>query len=217
MAAELSEAAGSLATPSEVNHLLSKALLAFIAGRLPHKKAGMIGFLGQIILRTHREIAFHQQLDRKLHPRTIMLDLPRPDRGEVVSDPPVRPLSPSGQQISATANAAPFAPNVPSATQNATQSGASPITAPLSTEPIPATATPPSTPNAPEKIPDLSHFYPNDPTLDPRFHAYNPIPYIPAERLDEPVWPGEPPPGTRPVYRKFAFRHKQRGRFSPAH
>ena len=49
IAAELSESAGFLATPSEVNRLLSKTLLAFIAGRLPHKKAGMIGFLGQII------------------------------------------------------------------------------------------------------------------------------------------------------------------------
>jgi hypothetical protein len=36
---------------------LTKTVLAFIAGRLPLKKACMIGFLGQIILRTHREIA----------------------------------------------------------------------------------------------------------------------------------------------------------------
>ncbi len=215
MAAELSEAAGSLATPSEVNHLLSKTLLAFIAGRLPHKKAGMIGFLGQIILRTHREIAFHRQLDRELHPRTIIHDLPRPDRGEVICDPSGALLPSYNNQIFATVNAAPVAPSAdpPSATQNDAQSGASPIAAPLSTDPIPATATPPPTPNAPEKIPDLSHFYP----LDPRVHAYNPIPYMPAERLDDPVWPGEPPPGTRPVYRKFAFRHKQRGRFSSAH
>jgi hypothetical protein len=48
VAAELFEAAGSLETPEDVNHLLTKTVLAFIAGRLPLKKAGMIGFLGQI-------------------------------------------------------------------------------------------------------------------------------------------------------------------------
>jgi hypothetical protein len=33
------------------------------------KKAGMIGFLGQVMLRTHREIAFQETVRSKLHPR----------------------------------------------------------------------------------------------------------------------------------------------------
>ena len=175
MAAELSEAAGSLATPSEVNHPPFQN-----ASRLHRRPSTSQKGRHDRLPRTNnsphsREIAFHQQLERKLHPRTIIHDLPRPDRGEVVSGPPARPLSPSDQQISATVNAAPVAPsaNTPSAMQNDEQSGASPIAAPLSTEPIPLTATPPPRPDAPEKIPDLSHFYANDPTLDPRFHAYN--------------------------------------------
>ena len=199
VAAELFEAAGSLETPEDVNHLLTKTVLAFIAGRLPLKKAGMIGFLGRIILRTHREIAFHQQVERKLHPRTIIHDLPRPDRSEVFQHPSEPLLPPHGEDIFAPANVAPAAP-----TATAAQITATPQTQPINTLP----PTPPPTPDAPEKIPDLSHFYPNDPTLDPRFHTYNLIPYIPAERLDDPVWPGDPPRDTRPVYRKFALRRK---------
>jgi hypothetical protein len=39
--------------------------------------------------------------------------------------------------------------------------------------------TPPPTPDPPAKIPDLSRFYPNDPTLDPRFNAYHRFPSFP--------------------------------------
>ena len=204
VAAELSEAAGSLETPEDVNRLLTKTVLAFIAGRLPAKKAGMIGFLGQIILRTHREIAFHQQAERKLHPRTIIHDLPRPDRSEVIPHPSEPLLPPCDEEKSAIANAAPVA-----STRAATQITANPQTQPINTPP----SAPPPTPDAPEKIPDLSHFYPNDPTLDPRFHAYNPIPYIPVERLDDPVWPGERP--RPPVMHAIRRRPLPQRRYSP--
>jgi hypothetical protein len=190
IAAELSEAAGSLETPEDVNRLLTKTVLAFIAGRLPHKKAGMIGFLGQIILRTHREIVFHQNVDRDNHPENYHLF---PD--EYCKEPKSITDSPAQDQN----------PTAPTSAQAVTPPPAATIDAPVAPEP---TNTPPPEILAPEKIPDLSHFYPSDPLLDPRFHAYNPIPYIPAVRLDDPVWPGEPPPETRPVYRKFAFRRK---------
>jgi len=167
VAAELTEAANTLESPEDVNRLLSKTLLAFIAGRIPHKKAGMIGFLGQIILRTHREIVFHQNVDRDNHPENYHLF---PDEYCEESN---------------STTGAPVAP-----------------------EP---TNTPPPEIVAPEKIPDLSHFYPNDPTLDPRFHAYNPIPYIPAERQDDPVWPGEPPPATNAIRnRSLPYRRHHR-------
>ncbi|HEY1467998.1 MAG TPA: hypothetical protein VGF61_03060 [Candidatus Acidoferrum sp.] len=93
VAAELSQAAGSLDSPEDVNRLLSKTVLAFIDGRLPHKTAGMIGFLGQILLRTHREIAFQDGVRRKTQPQSRIHDLPRPFRDGIIYDLP-EPLRP---------------------------------------------------------------------------------------------------------------------------
>jgi hypothetical protein len=64
------------------------------------EEAGMIGFLGQVILRTHHEIAFQETVRSKLHPRRYINDLPRPYR-EIISDLP-EPLRPPFEDMSAT-------------------------------------------------------------------------------------------------------------------
>ena len=192
LAAELSQAAGSLESPEDVNRLLSKTVLAFIEGRLPLKKASMIGFLGQIILRTHREIVFHEKVERDNHPENDYLfpDL-HDDESTSTSDSPAPVLEQK--------------PLDPPAAQAVTPSPTTSTDVPVAPE---QTNAPPPAPAAPAKIPDLSHFYPNDPTLDPRFNAYHPIPYIPAERDDEPVWPGERPPGMRSRLRRRPLPHR---------
>ena len=166
VAAELSEAAGSLETPEDVNRPLTKTVLAFIAGRLPAKKAGMIGFLGQIILRTHREIAFHQQAERKLHPRTIIHDLPRPDRSEVIPHPSEPLLPPCDEEKSAIANAAPVA-----STRAATQITANPQTQPINTPP------PAASPMRPKKYPTSAT---STQTTPRSTHASTPITLFPT-------------------------------------
>jgi hypothetical protein len=62
LAADLTQAAGSLNSPEDVNRVLSKIFLALIEDRISVKKAGILTYLAQNILRAQREIAFHQKL-----------------------------------------------------------------------------------------------------------------------------------------------------------
>jgi hypothetical protein len=121
------------------------------------KKAGMIGFLGQVIPRTHHEIAFQETVRSKLHPRRYINDLPRPYR-EIISDLPEPLRPPFDADISATLKRSSRAELQPADALSSTQNDAQPETSP---------PTPPPTPDPPAKIPDLSRFYPNDPTLEP--------------------------------------------------
>jgi hypothetical protein len=128
------------------------------------KKAGMIGLLGQVILRTHHEIAFQDTVRSKLHPRRYINDLPRLYR-EVISDltEPLRP--PFDEDISATLKRPPRQSHNLQTLSRAHKM----MHSPRRLRP----------PDPPAKIPDLSHFYPNDPTLDPRFNAYHRFPSFP--------------------------------------
>jgi hypothetical protein len=62
LAADLTQAAGSLNSPEDVNRVLTKIFLALIEDRISVKKAGILTYLAQNILRAQREIAFHQKL-----------------------------------------------------------------------------------------------------------------------------------------------------------
>jgi hypothetical protein len=198
LAGELSQAAGSLNSPEDVNRLLSKTVLAFIEGRLPLKKAGMIGFLGQIILRTHHEMALQKKVEAAApKQRIIICDIPSAaterarermrEKEELSRDSPSSGASPAAQ--------------VP--TPPPTTSAETPLAPKQTNAPLP---TPLAAPTPPPKIPDLSHFYPNDPTLHPKFNAYRPITHLPPEPPpSEELWPSAVP-------RKFAFRHKPGGR-----
>ena len=62
LAAELSQAAGSLAAPEDVNRVLAKIFLALAEDRLSTRKAAVLGYIGQMLLRSHREMAFHKKL-----------------------------------------------------------------------------------------------------------------------------------------------------------
>jgi hypothetical protein len=133
------------------------------------KKAGMIGFLGQVILRTHREIAFQETVRSKLHPRryTTISD------ALIAKTSPIFPnrfALPSTKTYPQRSNAPPAPELQPADALSSTQNDAQPETPP---------PTPPPTPDPPAKIPDLSHFYPNDPTLDPRFNGYHRFPSFP--------------------------------------
>ena len=66
LATELTSVAGSLESPEEVHGLLAKVALAVVAGRMSARKAAVLGYLGQMLLRSHREIAFQKKLDGEI-------------------------------------------------------------------------------------------------------------------------------------------------------
>jgi hypothetical protein len=62
LAAELSIAAASLASPEDVHRVLAKIFLALCDDRISLKKAGTLSYIAQMLLRAHREIAVHKKL-----------------------------------------------------------------------------------------------------------------------------------------------------------
>ncbi len=64
--AELTEAAGNLDSPEAVSRVLGKIFMALLQDRLSLRKAGTLGFLGQMLLRSQREIAFHRKAHHAL-------------------------------------------------------------------------------------------------------------------------------------------------------
>jgi hypothetical protein len=56
LAAELSKVAGNLSSPDQVRELLAKILLSLIEGRLSSRKAGVAGYLSQMLLQSQREV-----------------------------------------------------------------------------------------------------------------------------------------------------------------
>jgi len=87
--AELTAAAGTLSTPEEVNHFLTRVTLLRIEGRLTPKEASNYAYLCLILQLGQRAIAFHQKLrdERAEHEAeqsrikaTLGWSLPRPER-----------------------------------------------------------------------------------------------------------------------------------------
>jgi len=171
LAAELTQAAGSLASPEDVNRVLSKIFLALAADRLTTRKAAVLSYIGQMLLRSHREIAFHKKLaveeaDREAaQERQNALDrweIPRPIRD------PVEPPKPT------------IAEGAPT-----TQDAPAPVTSPAPSNPpsvdehdsAAEPAKKPSPSAEPSKLfqppVDLNHFYPRDPTLPPSVQRPN--------------------------------------------
>jgi len=169
LAAELSQPAGSLNSPEDVNRVLAKIFLALAEDRIPTRKAAVLGYLGQMLLRSHREIVF----DQKLAAETEAANTPRLKLSRYV--PRGYPSESAGSLASSSAPSRDVATAPqPQATPPAAQTEAPP-------------STPPTPPPAPAKLPDLSHFYPNDPTLHPSFNAYRNtyVPYEPPPPSEE--------------------------------
>ena len=87
---ELSEAASSLASPEDVERVLAKLFLALVEDRITREKAGTLGFLAQMLLRSQHEIAFHKKIEqaaaekmRDEEFRQIEWNIPRPIRGPI--------------------------------------------------------------------------------------------------------------------------------------
>jgi hypothetical protein len=88
-AVELTAAAGTLSTPEEVNHFLTRVTLLRIEGRLTPKEASNYAYLCLILQLGQRAIAFHQKLrdaraEHEAEQARIQAamgwTLPRPDR-----------------------------------------------------------------------------------------------------------------------------------------
>ena len=155
--AELYQAAGSLDAPQDVLRVLSKVFLATTKDQITPRKAAVLGYLGQMLLRAHREIAYHQKIEtqRQLESGELedIFDVPHLIR----DDPPDPPKSgaDSTSASAASSNAAqPAATANPASSNHHTQS--------VAASNIALDAAPP-----PPAKPDLRHFYHYDPILPP--------------------------------------------------
>jgi len=156
LAAELAEAAGDFSSPKNVKLVMAKIFHALVQRRLSPKEAGVLCYIAQTILHSHRAIAYQQKLENASKPRVIINDLPEPLRdgprhnpdGTVIPEPPLVPPLP------------------PADLSTLPESSSTSSTPPIVTQPPPANR-------------DLNHFFPRDPTLapglqDPNLHSMAP-------------------------------------------
>jgi len=161
---------GKFETPEEVNRVLYVLFFAMAKGDITERRAGILTYIAQTILHSHRAMQHHQQMEQKRSPsRTIILDIPsavaeralerdreRVARRSVAEDDP-RP--PNSGHAGACVDAGPKTPRtddpegVPASSAESTAS--------------PQAESKPSSPvsSLPPKPSDLNHFYPYDPTL----------------------------------------------------
>ena len=203
LATELTSVAGSLESPEEVHRLLAKVALAVVAGRMSARKAAVLGYLGQMLLRSHREIAFQKKFTAEaaeaaqaaekiaeqkaswqrtmdhlgsLHRRDelpISNDLPGPAT-EKTAVPPGTGF-PEGMASSV--------PDRSEDSQASTLAGAASAVSPYAlTAPPPSSTSSSTSSPPPPKPPDLNHFYPRDPTLAPGLQDPNRLTFSPPDR-----------------------------------
>jgi hypothetical protein len=179
LAAELYQAAGSLDAPQDVLPVLSKVFLATTQDQITPRKAAVLGYLGQMLLRAHREIAFHQKIEsqRQLESGelTDIFDVPRPIR----DDPPDPPKGASNATTTSPSAAQPATTANPASSNHYNQSFAASNIA-LNAAPAP-----------PPQLTDLRHFYHYDPTLPPGTQDINNT--IPPELRPKPFYRWRPP------------------------
>ena len=80
LCSELEQAAGSLQGPEDVLNVLSAVFRATAQNRIPPRKAAVLGYLGQMLLRAHREVAHRRILDQQEEQDSGYIDVPRPIR-----------------------------------------------------------------------------------------------------------------------------------------
>jgi len=174
LAAELSQAAGSLRAPEDVNRVLAKIFLALAEDRLSTRKAAVLGYLGQMLLRSHREIAFHKKLaeEEANHndsgfPHGVDILAMTDEAPAPAVTPPSQPPFPSS--ILECGGSPPLSQSpVPPTNHNSSPPAATalqPIPTSPKTPPVAQPSHDPSQPYPP--LADLNHFYPRDPTLRP--------------------------------------------------
>ncbi len=176
LAAELSQAAASLGTPEDVSRVLAKIFLALAEDRLSTRKAAVLGYLGQMLLRSHREIAFHKKLaDEEAErndsgfPHGVDILATMDEAPAPAVTPPSQDLAPSaslenGGSLTLSLEGPPLSqsptPTTSPSTGEFNSTGA--------TKQKPAVSQPSPDPSRPyPPLPDLNHFYPRDPTLRP--------------------------------------------------
>jgi hypothetical protein len=147
LAAELSQAADSLGAPEDVNRVLAKIFLALAEDRLSTRKAAVLGYLGQMLLRSHREIAFHKKLaDEEAARETEEENLravnswtiPRPIRDADPIAPPVQAVAETDNTVYGAVPPAVTAPSQGPASSANLECGP-PTAGPLSQQPAPPT------------------------------------------------------------------------------
>jgi hypothetical protein len=181
LAAELSQAAASLATPEDVHRVTAKIFLALCEDRISLKKAGMLSYLAQTLLRAHREIAIHRKMEMEWkemekeksgeYSRISDWSLRLPDRSDPSSVTPADTIKP---------DSAVLAPSELPADSN------QPLNPPVPENPPPQSPSPSSVSTATQAppLPDLNHFFPLDLTLPPGLQDHNKnIPPPDAEEL----------------------------------
>lgn len=172
LAKALEEMGGKFETPEEVNRVLYVLFFALAKGTITERRAGILTYIAQTILHSHRAMQYRQQMEQKLSPsRPIILDIPSAvaeralerDRDRAVrrSTAEDDPRPPNSGHPGACVDTHPETP-CPGG------SGCDPVASAGSTA-SPQAASNPSSPasSPPPKPSALNHFYPRDPALPP--------------------------------------------------
>jgi hypothetical protein len=168
-----------------VNHVLHTIFFALANGTISERKAGILTYIAQTILHTHRAMQQHALAEGKLHPRPIIVDIPsavtrraqmqaEQDAADAENDDPP---SPRPKKARAPRRCKPRKSSKP----------ASPPASATDAAPAPTEAAPPSLPLAPHNA-DLNHFSPRDPTLAVGLQEPDRLspPPLPREELERP-------------------------------
>jgi len=166
LAAELTEAAGTLSSPDEIHRFLKAVLLNRVRGRITPKEASTYSYLCQNLLRSLREIDHFNELqaereERNRPPRPSTWHVPRAIRSDDPAPSQAGSTNPTAQLSESSSSSPTSAPDK-----------AAPTPA-ESTAPAPAAASPSEsltsssslTSSTSNPVFDPRHFYPIDPTL----------------------------------------------------
>jgi hypothetical protein len=215
LTAELSQVAGSLASPEDVQRVLAKIFLALLEDRVSTRKAAVLGYLGQMLLRSQREVLVRKdsvEEDRVKQDIQAFYNDPSPSAIKTRTLDRNVALAEDALKVAKEAQAADQAAKEESSTTKAALPQPSPQPQP-STPAAPSSAPqktlqsrhdagqsssakPESVPKAPQF--DFNHFYPHDPTLKPGLQDPNKT--LPPPDAQELRW--------RELNRRFAPRRR---------
>jgi hypothetical protein len=173
--AALQRMARNFDTPEGVTNVLYTIFFALVEGRISERKAGLLTYITQTILHSHRATAFLHKLEAEaaakqwpMCPTKLTWNLPR-----AADD------APSSQANTSEPSANP--PEAPAAESSPNEAALSavPKSAPAKPEDPPAPSPAPKPSHKKEAPPpsfDLNHFYPRDPTFPPRKNSTSATP-----------------------------------------
>lgn len=179
----LLEAAQNFNTPEGVNSALYTIFFALVEGYLTERKAGILTYVAQTILNSHRATAQLQRMAAEAEAKRLPMWPTYPSSSQSWSSED----DPSAETTGSSGSANPPSPPVPdaSSTEAVSSSPAQPAAAASVQPPANSGGTKPSLTTAPPPPPvDLNHFFPRDPSLPRSLQDPDRLPPPPPARED---------------------------------